>query len=127
MALETDEFIRCFLLHLLPDCFQRIRYYGFLAIRYREQKLSVGRDGNKLWSLTLQGWTGDPLWSWTMSVAGVCSNTAESRPNGRACPTSIDEFDPLAATTAVHVIHVIGLGLECRSFGYRPPQRYHRR
>jgi hypothetical protein len=61
MALETDEFIRCFLLHLLPDCFQRIRYYGFLAIRYREQKLSVGRDGNKLWSLTLQGWTGDPL------------------------------------------------------------------
>ena len=28
-----DEFIRRFLLHILPEGFQRIRYYGFLANR----------------------------------------------------------------------------------------------
>jgi hypothetical protein len=40
MALAADEFIRRFLLHVLPEGFQRIRYYGFLANRYRERKLA---------------------------------------------------------------------------------------
>jgi hypothetical protein len=40
MTLAADEFIRRFLLHVLPEGFQRIRYYGFLANRYREQKLA---------------------------------------------------------------------------------------
>ncbi len=31
MHLETGEFIRRFLLHVLPDGFHRIRHYGFLA------------------------------------------------------------------------------------------------
>ena len=33
MTLEADEFIRRFLIHVLPDGFQRIRYYGFLGNR----------------------------------------------------------------------------------------------
>jgi Putative transposase/Transposase zinc-binding domain len=44
MTLAADEFIRRFLLHVLPDGFQRIRYYGFLANRYREQKLAQCRQ-----------------------------------------------------------------------------------
>ena len=36
MTLAADEFIRRFLLHVLPNGFQRIRYYGFLGNRYRE-------------------------------------------------------------------------------------------
>ena len=40
MTLTADEFIRRFLLHVLPEGFQRIRYYGFLANRYRAQKLA---------------------------------------------------------------------------------------
>ena len=44
MTLEAQEFIRRFLLHVLPAGFQRIRYYGFLANRYREQKLARCRD-----------------------------------------------------------------------------------
>ena len=40
MTLEAEEFIRRFLLHVLPEGFQRIRYYGFLANRYREHKLA---------------------------------------------------------------------------------------
>jgi hypothetical protein len=39
MTLSAEEFIRRFLLHVLPSGFQRIRYYGFLGNRYRQQKL----------------------------------------------------------------------------------------
>src|SRR6202162_621858 len=44
MALDAEEFIRRFLLHVLPDGFQRIRYYGFLGNRYREEKLARCRQ-----------------------------------------------------------------------------------
>jgi hypothetical protein len=43
MSLSADEFIRRFLIHVLPAGFQRIRYYGFLGNRYRQQKLSLCR------------------------------------------------------------------------------------
>ena len=44
MTLAADEFIRRFLLHVLPDGFQRIRYFGFLANRYRAEKLALCRQ-----------------------------------------------------------------------------------
>jgi Putative transposase len=40
MTLAAEEFIRRFLLHVLPAGFQRIRYYGFLGNRYRKEKLA---------------------------------------------------------------------------------------
>jgi Putative transposase/Transposase zinc-binding domain len=43
IKLSADEFIRRFLLHVLPQGFQRIRYYGFLGNRYRQQKLDQCR------------------------------------------------------------------------------------
>jgi len=43
MTLSAHEFIRRFLLHVLPDGLQRIRYYGFLANRYRKAKLEQCR------------------------------------------------------------------------------------
>jgi hypothetical protein len=39
MALDGEELIRRFLLHILPKGFMRIRHYGFLANRSRQQKL----------------------------------------------------------------------------------------
>jgi hypothetical protein len=39
MSLQVDEFIRRFLLHVLPNGFMRIRHFGFLANRSRKQKL----------------------------------------------------------------------------------------
>jgi hypothetical protein len=39
MTLSADEFIRRFLLHVLFEGFERIRYFGFLANRYRKEKL----------------------------------------------------------------------------------------
>lgn len=44
MTLDAEEFIRRFLLHVLPDGFQRIRYYGFLGNRYREENLARCRE-----------------------------------------------------------------------------------
>lgn len=44
MTLTADEFIRRFLLHVLPEGFQRIRYFGFLGNRYRKQKLALCRQ-----------------------------------------------------------------------------------
>jgi hypothetical protein len=40
MTLAPAEFIRRFLLHVLPDGFQRIRHYGFLANGTRQSKLA---------------------------------------------------------------------------------------
>lgn len=39
MTLPAQEFIRRFLLHILPDRFVRIRYYGLLANRHRQRDL----------------------------------------------------------------------------------------
>jgi hypothetical protein len=44
MALDADEFIRRFLIHVLPSGFQRIRYYGLLGNRYRKDKLARCRE-----------------------------------------------------------------------------------
>jgi len=44
MRLDAQEFIRRFLLHVLPSGFQRIRHYGLLANRYREIKLKQCRE-----------------------------------------------------------------------------------
>jgi hypothetical protein len=44
MTLSVDEFLRRFLLHVLPDGFQRIRHYGLLANRHRAQNLARCRE-----------------------------------------------------------------------------------
>ena len=41
MMLSLDEFLRRFLLHLLPKGFVRIRHFGFLARRRRAQLLPL--------------------------------------------------------------------------------------
>ena len=43
MTLETREFARRFLLHVLPRGFVRVRYYGFLANCCRTEKLAICR------------------------------------------------------------------------------------
>jgi len=43
LPLSSSEFIRRFLMHTLPSGFVRIRYYGFLANRYRNERLEKCR------------------------------------------------------------------------------------
>jgi hypothetical protein len=44
MTLGAEEFIRRFLLHVLPSGFHRIRYYGFLGNCHRQQRLDRCRQ-----------------------------------------------------------------------------------
>ena len=43
MTLSAEEFIRRFLLHVLPEGFHRIRHYGFLANGHRAARLALCR------------------------------------------------------------------------------------
>jgi hypothetical protein len=44
MTLPAEEFIRRFLIHVLPDGFHRIRYFGFLGNCHRVRKLALCRE-----------------------------------------------------------------------------------
>ena len=44
MTLDAGEFIRRFLIHVLPDGYHRIRYYGFLGNCHRARKLDRCRE-----------------------------------------------------------------------------------
>jgi hypothetical protein len=43
MTLHVNEFLRRFLLHVLPRGFVRIRHFGFLATRNRSKLLPICR------------------------------------------------------------------------------------
>lgn len=43
MKLDIDEFIRRFLLHVLPKGFFKVRYYGILSSRYRKQNIETAK------------------------------------------------------------------------------------
>ena len=44
LRLEGEEFVRRFLLHVLPAGLMRVRHFGFLANRCRRQKLACIRE-----------------------------------------------------------------------------------
>jgi len=44
MTLAAEEFIRRFLLHVLPKGFKKIRYFGFLSPRYKSENIKIIRD-----------------------------------------------------------------------------------
>lgn len=44
MTLTADEFMRRFLLHILPENFMKIRYYGFLGNRDRKDNIRLCLD-----------------------------------------------------------------------------------
>ena len=43
MVLPAEEFIRRFLLHVLPEGFMKIRYFGFLSPKHKKQAISLIR------------------------------------------------------------------------------------
>ena len=40
MALDVHEFLRRFMLHVLPEKFSKIRYHGFLSNKYKKENLA---------------------------------------------------------------------------------------
>lgn len=77
MNLEAIEFIRRFLLHVLPSRFVHIRHFGFLANRHREEKLALCRS-------LLPPRPAAPSNSVVGSSSGLDSTTTE--PVSRQCP-----------------------------------------
>src|SRR5205823_4311186 len=70
MTLDADEFIRRFLLHVLPRGFMRLRHYGFLANRHKARTLRRCRE--------LLGQPADPpsrspksVVQWMQEVTGI--------------------------------------------------------
>lgn len=47
MTLEDTEFLRRFMMHILPAHFMKIRHYGFLGNRNREERMKVIRAATK--------------------------------------------------------------------------------
>ena len=74
MRLDAHEFLRRFLLHVLPDGFQRIRHYGFLANGHRKAKLAAIR---KSLAVAVAATTGDP---------GDDTSAAEADETSLPCP-----------------------------------------
>jgi len=67
MTLSLDEFLRRFLLHLLPKGFVRIRHFGLLANRRRSTLLplclaALGTVSSQIEAATSLAQKSDPLW-----------------------------------------------------------------
>ena len=75
MTLDAHEFIRRFLLHVLPDGFQRIRHYGFLANGHRKAKLAAIRrllDAAEPHAATTDGPAGEAVAAATDTTPPPC-------------------------------------------------------
>ena len=89
VALDNTEFIRRFLMHVLPKGFQKIRYYGFLNNRMRAKnlKLIFTLQGHQRFRQKYAGLTIAELlkavWDIDIRVCPVCGCTG-MRPMGRA-------------------------------------------
>jgi hypothetical protein len=75
MTLKAIEFIRRFLLHVLPAGFVRIRHYGFLADRVCREKLELCR--------TLLATITPPV---AAELIPEPKEAVEGRPAAHACP-----------------------------------------
>jgi hypothetical protein len=101
MTLSLDEFLRCFLLHLLPEDFLRIRNFGFLANRKRATTLPL--------SFQLLG--GAPQTEQEASTAGPsdlwscpkCGAPMDRRPQTRGASTGLSSgSEPIFVCTGLH-------------------------
>jgi hypothetical protein len=76
LTLSPDDFLRRFVQHVLPAGFVKVRHYGLLANRHREEKLAISR--------LLLGLLGLCLTIWASSAAvpevRVCPDCGQSYP-----------------------------------------------
>jgi hypothetical protein len=91
MTLPLDEFLRRFLLHILPKGFVRVRHFGFLANRRRAALLPICFDrlGNPMALLPISPWisivvpTAANPWSSSKDSPRPISNSAPLRNSPR--------------------------------------------
>jgi len=83
MKLEASEFIRRFLLHVLPEKFVKIRYYGLLANRKSEEMLSRCRRLLGCSSKPTNGSTSETWQEFLLRVCGMDLMTCPFCKKGR--------------------------------------------
>ncbi len=71
MVLEATEFVRRFLMHVLPPRFVKIRYFGFLANRRRTETIALAR--------TLLGAAAEPLLDERIKPPVLCPDCFAAR------------------------------------------------
>jgi hypothetical protein len=98
MTLEAVEFTRRFLLHVLPSGFVHIRHFGFLANRYRKEKLALCR------SLL------------TASQSGTATSAASSTDCAAITPEPLSQRCPVCKAGRMIVIQV----LTCTTLAWLP-------
>src|SRR5262249_17786830 len=104
MTLEAVEFVRRFLTHVLPSGFVRVRHYGLLANRHRQEKLARCRE---LLGMTVPGPAElapaepepipPPVHEATVTTTRVCPRCGAGRMGG------IAEFPPSAPPAGIAV------------------------
>lgn len=78
VSLNSTEFIRRYLMHVLPPGFQKIRYYGFLTNRYKSQNLRLifALQGHQRFKTRYTGLSISELlkmvWKVDLSVCQIC-------------------------------------------------------
>jgi hypothetical protein len=94
MVLEATEFVRRFLMHVLPPRFVKIRYFGFLANRRRTENIELAR--------TLLGATAMPLIEERSKPAVLCPDcfAAQKQRNVRSPFIPVVRPPPLIAHSA---------------------------
>jgi hypothetical protein len=100
MKLSASEFVRRFLLHVLPRGFVRIRYYGLLSNRHREEELKLCRQ-------LLAEAAAAPAEPWPEEMKKLPESAVAMTPT-RVCPQCgagrmimIGEFPPLTTESVV--------------------------
>jgi len=98
MTLDALEFLRRFLLHVLPDGFVRIRYFGFLGNHHRHSNIEAAR---KLIGCSLElRFRQRPKLPVLCAVCYACRDSG--RDNGRL--SARDRPPPPVTRTASHVV-----------------------
>ena len=104
MRLTTEEFLRRFLLHVLPKSFVRIRHYGLLASVNVSTKLErcrqlLGQQAQpespppKNWMERILEWTGqDPM------RCPHCQGRLQRRPLAKQLPAKCRPLEPVPVT-----------------------------
>lgn len=91
ITLSHLEFMRRFLMHVLPKGFQKIRYYGFLSNRFKRDNLHLIASllGKKLFVATLKTMKKDELlkilWNIDVNICPSCGGY-NMRHTGRSYP-----------------------------------------
>jgi hypothetical protein len=94
MKLTGVEFLRRFLLHVLPDGFMRIRYYGFLANTCRKDKIAKCRELLSEQPSAIDPNEGDATAGKNTTETETDTETERCTACGVGTMRTIDTFDP---------------------------------